>query len=194
MITTFSVAACWAVRGGIIGRGHEFSWTQDYSTSRVGKAAGLMATASLPHPRRDRGAPHIAAEAAAPLGAAEDDRSGNADLLSAPAPEERFEVARRGYDRRQVEKFVDRSRRDAASLRNRLSQALREAEQLRVDLAAARRAAWEAAAQRERAERELAALRTEAQMALARNLRWPLLRQDVEEQAAASMPLPGMTA
>ena len=103
-------------------------------------------------------------------------------------------MARRGYDRRQVEEFVARSRREAAGIRDRLARALREAEQLRVDLAAAQRAAWEAAAQRERAAGELAALRTEAQMALARNLRWPLLRQDVEEPAAASMPLPGMTA
>jgi len=153
-----------------------------------------MATASLPRPRRARGAARITAEAAGPLGPAEDDRSGNADLLPGPAPEERFEVARRGYDRRQVEEFVARSRREAAGIRDRLARALREAEQLRVDLAAAQRAAWEAAAQRERAARELAALRTEAQMALARNLRWPLLRQDVEEQAAASMPLPWMTA
>jgi hypothetical protein len=60
-------------------------------------------------------------------------------------------VARRGYDRRQVEEFVDRSRRDAAS----------------------RRATWEAAPQKERAAWELAALRTQAQMALARNLWWP---------------------
>jgi hypothetical protein len=176
MITTFSVAACWAVRGGIIGRACELNWTQDHSRSRIGKAAGLMAAASLP------------------LGAAEEDRSGNADLLPGPVPEERFEVARRGYDRRQVEEFVARSRREAAGIRDRLARALREAEQLRVDLAAARRAAWEAAAQKERATRELVALRTQAQMALARNLRWPLPRQDVEEQAAASMPLPGMTA
>jgi len=139
-----------------------------------------MAAVSLPHPRRDRGAARITAEAAGPLGAAEDDRSGNADLLPDPGPEERFEVARRGYDRRQVEEFVARSRR--------------EAEQLRVDLAAARRAAWEAAAQRERVVRELAALRTQAQMALARNLRWPPPQQDVDDQAPASMPLPGMTA
>ena len=180
--------------GGIIGRGHEFSWTQDDSTSQVGKAAGLMATASLPHPRRDRGAARIAGEAAAPLDAAEDDGSGNADLLPGPAPEERFEVARRGYDRRQVEEFVARSRREAAGIRDRLARALREAEQLRVDLAAARRAVWEAAAQRERAARELTALRTQAQMALARNLRWPPPQQDVDDQGPASMPLPGMTA
>jgi hypothetical protein len=82
-------------------------------------------------------------------------------------------MARRGYDRRQVEEFVDRSRREAADLRDRLARALREAEQLRVDLAAARRTTWEAAAQKERAARELSALRTQAQMALARNLRWP---------------------
>jgi hypothetical protein len=60
-------------------------------------------------------------------------------------------VARRGYDRRQVEEFVDQSRRDAA----------------------ARRATWEATPQKERAAWELAALRTQAQMALARNLWWP---------------------
>jgi chromosome segregation ATPase len=103
-------------------------------------------------------------------------------------------VARRGYDRGQVEEFVARSRREAASIRDRLARALREADQLRVDLAAVRRAAWEAAAQKERAARELAALRTQAQMALARNLRWPLPQQDVDEQATAVMPLPGMTA
>jgi hypothetical protein len=99
-----------------------------------------MATASLPRPRRDRGAARIAAEAAGPLGAAEDDRSGNAGLLPGLAPEERFEVARRGYDQHQVEEFVARSRREAAGTRDRLARALREAEQLRVDLAAARRA------------------------------------------------------
>jgi hypothetical protein len=102
-------------------------------------------------------------------------------------------VTRRGYNRGQVEEFVARSRRDTASLRNRLAQALREAEQLRVDLATARRAVWEAAAQRERAARELVALRTQAQMALARNLRWPPPQQDVDDQATTGMPLPGMT-
>ena len=104
---------------------------------------------------------------------AHDDTSGNAHLLPGPAPEERFEVARRGYDRRQVEEFVARSRREAVGMRNRLVKALREAEQLRVDLAAARQAAWEAAAQKERAAREFAVLRTHAEMALARNLLWP---------------------
>jgi len=104
---------------------------------------------------------------------AQDDTSGNADLLSAAASEERFEVARRGYDRGQVEEFVARSSREAVSMRNRLVKALREAEQLRVDLAAARQAAWEATAQKERAARELAVLRTHAEMALARNLWWP---------------------
>jgi hypothetical protein len=120
--------------------------------------------------------------------------SGNADLLPGPVPEEPFEAARRGYDRRQVEEFVAQSRREAAGLRDRLAQALREAEQLRVDLAAARRAAWEAAAQKERLTRELAALRAQAQMALARNLRWPPTQQDVDEQPATRMPLPGLTA
>jgi hypothetical protein len=102
----------------------------------------------------------------------QDDTSGSA-LLPGPAPEERFEVARRGYDRRQVEEFAARSRREAVGMRNRLVKALREAEQLRVDLAAARQAAGEAAAQKERAARELAVLRTHAEMALARNLWWP---------------------
>jgi hypothetical protein len=119
-----------------------------------------MATVGLPHPRQ------------------EDDKSGNADLLPGPTPEERFRVTRRGYDRRQVEEFVAGSRREAVGLRDRLARAFREAEQLRVDLAAARRAAWEAATQRERAARELAALRTQAQMALARNLWWPPPQQD----------------
>ena len=164
-----------------------------------------MATASLPYPGQDRGAVSIGTEPAGPLGVAagnpparagrvyrrqrpgasqvttapaEDDMSGNADLLPGLAPEEGFEVARRGYDRRQVEDFVDRSRREGAGMRNRLSQALREAEQLRIDLAVARRAAWEAAAQRERVTRELTALRTQAQMALARNLWWPPPQHD----------------
>jgi hypothetical protein len=114
------------------------------------------------------------------LGAAGDDTSGNADLLPGPAPQERFGVARRGYDRRQVEEFVAQSHREAAALRDRLARALREAEQLKVDLAAARRVAWEAGAQRERVGRELAALRTQAQMALARNLRWPPPQPDGE--------------
>ena len=65
--------------------------------------------------------------------------------------EDRFEVAWRGYDRRQVEEFVARSRREVADMRSRLARTLREAEQLRVDLGAARRAAWETAGQGERA-------------------------------------------
>ena len=109
---------------------------------------------------------------------AQDDTSDNADLLPGAAPEERFQVARRGYDRGQVEEFVARSRREAVGMRNRLVKALREAEQLRVDLAAARQAAWETAAQKDRVARELAALRTQAEMALARNLWWPSPQQD----------------
>jgi len=109
-----------------------------------------------------------------------DDTSANADLPPGPAPEDRFEVARRGYDRRQVEEFVARSRREVADMRSRLARALREAEQLRVDLAAARRAAWETAGQGERMARELTALRTQAQMALARNLWWPPPQPDGE--------------
>ena len=207
MITTFSVAACWAARGGIRGGEREFSWTQDESTSRVGKAVGLMATASVPHPGQGRGAARIAAEAAGALGAVDgnlsaradrvhrrqrlgssqvpaalpaDDMNADADLLPGPVPEDRFVVARRGYDRRQVEEFVARSRRELADMRSRLARALREAEQLRVDLAAARRAAWETAGQGERAARELTALRTQAQMALARNLWWPPPQPDGE--------------
>jgi hypothetical protein len=114
---------------------------------------------------------------------AQDDTSGNADLLPGAAAEERFEVARRGYDRRQVEEYVARSRREAVGMRNRLVKALREAEQLRVDLAAARQAAWEAAAQKDRVARELAALRTQAEMALARNLWWPSPPQDEDVTA-----------
>ena len=108
---------------------------------------------------------------------AQDDTSGNADPLPGAASEERFKVARRGYDRHQVDEFAARSRRDAVGMRNRLVKALREAEQLRVDLAAARQAAWESAAQKDRVARELAALRTQAEMALARNLWWPSLQQ-----------------
>ena len=111
---------------------------------------------------------------------AQDDTSGDADLLPGAAAEERFEVARRGYNRRQVEEFVARSRREVADMRSRLARALREAEQLRVDLAAARRAAWETAGQGERMARELTALRTQAQMALARNLWWPPPQPDGE--------------
>jgi hypothetical protein len=109
---------------------------------------------------------------------AQDDTSGHADLPPGAAAEERFRVARRGYDRRQVEEFAARSRREAVGMRNRLVKALREVEQLRVDLAAARQAAWEAAAQKDRVARELAALRTQAEMALARNLWWPSPQQD----------------
>jgi hypothetical protein len=109
---------------------------------------------------------------------AQDDTSGNAHLPPGAAAGERFEVARRGYDRRQVEEFVAGSRREAVGMRNRLVKALREAEQLRVDLAAARQAAWESTAQKDRVARELAALRTQAEMALARNLWWPSPPQD----------------
>jgi cell division septum initiation protein DivIVA len=109
---------------------------------------------------------------------AQDDTSGNAHLPPGAAAEERFEVARCGYDRRQVEEFVARSRREAVGMRNRLVKALREAEQLRVDLAAARQAAWESTAQKDRVARELVALRTQAEMALARNLWWPSPPQD----------------
>lgn len=114
---------------------------------------------------------------------AQDDTNGNADLLPGAAAEERFEVARRGYNRRQVEEFVARSRREAVGMRNRLVKALREAEQLRVDLAAARQAAWESTAQKDRVARELAALRTHAEMALARNLWWPSPQQDDDATA-----------
>ena len=114
---------------------------------------------------------------------AQDDTGGNAHLLPGQAREERFEVARRGYDRRQVDEFVARSSREVVSMRNRLVKALREAEQLRVDLAAARQAAWEAAAQKDRVARELAALRTQAEMALARNLWWPSPQQDEDVTA-----------
>lgn len=114
---------------------------------------------------------------------AQDDTSGNADLLPGAAAEERFEVARRGYNRRQVDEYVAQSRREAVGMRNRLVKALREAEQLRVDLAAARQAAWEAAAQKDRVARELAALRTQAEMALARNLWWPSPPQDEDVTA-----------
>jgi hypothetical protein len=113
----------------------------------------------------------------------QDDTSGNADLLPGAAAEERFKVARRGYDRRQVEEFVARSRRETVGMRNRLVKTLREAEQLRVDLAAARQAAWEAAAQKDRVARELAALRTQAEMALARNLWWPSPQQEEDVTA-----------
>jgi cell division septum initiation protein DivIVA len=115
---------------------------------------------------------------------AQDDTSGNAHLPPGAAAEERFEVARRGYDRRQVEEFVARSRREAVGMRNRLVKALREAEQLRVDLAAARQAAWESTAQKDRVARELAALRTQAEMALARNLWWPSPQPDDDATAS----------
>jgi hypothetical protein len=115
---------------------------------------------------------------------AQDDTSGNAHLPPGAAAEERFEVARRGSDRRQVEEFVARSRREAVGMRNRLVKALREAEQLRVDLAAARQAAWESTAQKDRVARELAALRTQAEMALARNLWWPSPQPDDDATAS----------
>jgi len=114
---------------------------------------------------------------------AQDDTSGNTDLLPGVAAEERFRTARRGYDRRQVEEFVARSRREAVGIRNRLVKVLREAEQLTVDLAAARQAAWEAAAQKDRVAQELAALRTQAEMALARNLWWPSPQQEEDVTA-----------
>ena len=57
---------------------------------------------------------------------AQDDTSGNADPLPGAASEERFKVARRGYDRGQVDEFAARSRRDAVGMRNRLIHGYRE--------------------------------------------------------------------
>jgi cell division septum initiation protein DivIVA len=110
--------------------------------------------------------------------------SNDADLLSGAAPEELFEVQRRGYDRGQVEEFVAHARRQAADQQERLTRALSQVEQLRGELAATREqaavkpaheevseriaqilrlAADEATAQKERAADEIAAMRTRAE-------------------------------
>ena len=106
--------------------------------------------------------------------------SGDADLLGDPAPGEVFEVAVRGYSRRDVDDFAGRARRQLADLQQRLARALAEADQLRDELATARQpankpaheevserigqiftvAGEQAQAQQDRAAREIATVRT----------------------------------
>ena len=109
--------------------------------------------------------------------------SDNSDLLPA-GQDELFETQMRGYNRHQVEEFAERHRRQAASLAERLSAALGEADRLRTDLEAARQTAAsrppreeltermaqiltlageEASAQKTRVAREITQLRGEAQ-------------------------------
>ena len=63
-------------------------------------------------------------------------------------------------------------------MRNRLVKALREAEQLRVDLAAARQAAWEVAAQKEVCGPGACRAADARGDGLAKNLWWPSPPQD----------------
>ena len=75
--------------------------------------------------------------------------------LAGPSQEE-FEIERRGYNRRQVDEFVAKSRsqtREARDLENRLSRALDDNERLRLELAGARQAATGRPAHEEVSER-----------------------------------------
>ena len=110
--------------------------------------------------------------------------SGRADRPGVPVPGEVFNIAVRGYSRRDVEDFADRARRQVAELEERLALALGEAERLRAELAATRqapasrpaheevserigqiftRAGEETHGQQDRAVEEIATLRAQAQ-------------------------------
>jgi cell division septum initiation protein DivIVA len=109
--------------------------------------------------------------------------SGGADLPGDPAPVEAFEVAMRGYSRRDVDDFAGRARQQLADLQERLDRALAEADQLRAELATAQQAAdkpaheevserigqiftvagEQAQAQQDRAAQDIATLRSAAQ-------------------------------
>ncbi len=98
-------------------------------------------------------------------------------------PGDVFDVAVRGYNRRDVDDFADRARRQVADLEERLALALGEAERLRAELATAQppasRPAYEevserigqiftlagqqAQGQQDRADQQIAALRSQAQ-------------------------------
>jgi len=110
--------------------------------------------------------------------------SGGADLLGAPVSGEVFDVAVRGYSRRDVDDFASRARRHVAGLEERLALALGEAERLRAELATAMQppvskpaheevserigqiftlAGREAQGQKDHATQEIATLRSQAQ-------------------------------
>src|SRR5437764_433746 len=61
----------------------------------------------------------------------------NSDLLPDLAHEDAFEIQRRGYSRRQVDEFITRTRSQNRNLKQHLTRALAEGEQLRRELAAA---------------------------------------------------------
>jgi hypothetical protein len=66
-------------------------------------------------------------------------RSSGADLLGGgPEPGEVFDVAVRGYSRRDVNDFTEHARRQVADLEEQLARALGEADRLRAELATAR--------------------------------------------------------
>ncbi len=100
---------------------------------------------------------------------------GSAEVDSRPvaAPREQPAVTGPGDDRRQANGKPGRARRDAAVLEDQLAWALGEVGRLRAEMTAARTAAAAADARAAWADREITALRTQAQMALAANLRWP---------------------
>ncbi len=110
--------------------------------------------------------------------------SGGADLPFGLLPGEVFDVAVRGYSRRDVDHFASRARRHVADLEERLALALGEAERLRAELTTAMQspvskpaheevservgqiftlAGQEAQGQKDHATREIATLRAQAQ-------------------------------
>jgi cell division septum initiation protein DivIVA len=110
--------------------------------------------------------------------------SGGADLLGGPGPGEVFDVAVRGYSRRDVNDFAERARRQVAGLEQQLALALGEAERLRAELATAQQpptsrpaheevserigqiftlAGQQAQGQQDRAAQEIGTLRSRAQ-------------------------------
>ena len=111
-------------------------------------------------------------------------RSSGADLWAAAPPGEVFDVAVRGYSRRDVNDFTEHARRQVADLEEQLARALGEADRLRAELATARQppvnrpaheevserigqiftlAGDEAQAEKDHAARAIATLRFQAQ-------------------------------
>ncbi len=108
---------------------------------------------------------------------------GGADLLGDQEPGEVFEVAVRGYSRREVDDFAGRTRRQVAGLHEQLARALAEADRLRAELVTAQQpvsrpaheevsarigqiftvAGEQAQAQKDRAVQEIATLHSQAQ-------------------------------
>ena len=113
--------------------------------------------------------------------------SDDTDVLSGAAPE-LFEMQMRGYSKRQVEEYAERTRRRDASLQDQLTRADAEADRLRAELAAAAEAAAHRPAREEPSDRVAQILRLAAEEASAQQSRTAeevtRLRAAADQQAA----------